>query len=360
MSQFARGRRATDAQAEEEIARRLHHLQVAAQVTVMPSASAPAAAAAPAKQPQLEHENRKEKFLIGGAAPVSDAPSGRVAQLGAFADVRVEQGRDGKRTVVKTYSPTNAQVAQHLQNELALAGRLRHPNIIGPDTVSKLDDGRVEIRMEYAAGGSLADYLKRAKYSSRDGRALPGEEAGALFIGLVDAVAYLHSNELAHGDLKLSNAMLDGPIVRLIDFGTCRRAAANSTEPPLPGTLAYTSPEAVDGLSHDGRRADVWALGVSLCNLLMRGDFPFVGRGEDGLIHSIKTARPTLPDGVSEEARDLIERMLAKEPARRISIGEVRGHPWTAACAARGKGSRDPMVATDYSASMRNLLKAER
>ena len=113
---------------------------------------------------QDEQEKRKDKFLLGGGGgSAPDAPAGRVAQLGAFANVRVEQA-GGRPRVKKTYDPQGDEVAlQHLKNELALAGRMRHPNIIGPDTIQKLPGNRVELSMDYAAGGSLADYVKRAK-----------------------------------------------------------------------------------------------------------------------------------------------------------------------------------------------------
>ena len=89
---------------------------------------------------------------------------------------------------MKTYNPQGDPIAlRHLHNELGLAGRIRHPNIIGPGTVTKLDGDRVEIEMDHADGGSLASYVKRAKYASRDASALPEAEAAALFVGIVDA-----------------------------------------------------------------------------------------------------------------------------------------------------------------------------
>jgi serine/threonine protein kinase len=106
--------------------------------------------------------------------------------------------------------------------------------------------------------------LHQERHACWDGSALPAEEAGALVIGVVDAISYLHSNELCHGDIKLSNVMMDGPIVRLIDFGTARHTRPSSAAPPpLPGTLPYTSPEALDGPPHDGRPAALWARAAS-------------------------------------------------------------------------------------------------
>ena len=156
---------------------------------------------------------RKEAFLNGAA--IAGAPADRVGD-GAFSIVRVcDDGPGRRKLAIKRYEPRGDAIAlQHLNNELALAGRIRHPNIIGPGAVRKLGGDCVEIQMEFASGGHLGEYVKRAKYSSRDGSAMSDVEAGALFVGLVDAVAYLHANGISHGDLKLSNAMLDGPIVR--------------------------------------------------------------------------------------------------------------------------------------------------
>lgn len=375
---------AAQQQANDEMQRRLQHLQVAKHVSAQQMQQqqmqrVQQADAPPRKQPLQQAGDwndaaqRKKDFLLG-SADAEVAPSGRVG-TGAFAAVRaVRGGAGGKQlSAVKTYDPQGDPIAlQHLRNELALAGRIRHPNILGPGKVTELGGGKVEIAMDYASGGSVADYVKRAKYASRDGSALPEAEAAALFIGLVDAVAYLHSSEVSHGDLKLGNAMLDDGIVRLIDFGTARhegkRAEAEGAGAVLAGTLPYLAPEALpkwsaaDGgrwlqLNYDGRPADVWALGVCLVNLLSCGDFPFVGADQEALQRAVTSSNPTLPERISDGARELIGAMLTKEPARRASVGKVRAHPWVAAAAKRGRQtSSDPMVATDFSAAFAHML----
>jgi len=318
-------------------------------------------------------EQRKQEVLAGSGE--GGTPYGPVG-TGAFAVVRAATGSDGSQVAIKTYNPQGDPIAQqHLRNEVALAGRMRHPNIIGPGTVAKLGGERVQITMDYADGGSLSDYIKRAKYGKRDVGALPDllpeGEAAALFVGIVDAVLYLHSCELSHGDLKLANVMLDRGIVRLIDFGTARhegtRAEREGSAAPLAGTIPYLAPEALPQwseprrawrtLSYDGRPADVWALGVLLVNLLTRGEFPFVGRDEEAVRAAITSGRPKLPERLSDAARGLIEAMLAKEPAHRPPASRVRAHPWLALAdaARRGVASADPMVATDYSAAFAHL-----
>ena len=171
---------------------------------------------------------------------------------------------------------------------------------------------------------------------------------------MVDAIAYLHANELEHGDIKLGNVLLDGRhVARLIDFGTCR-AASRPVGAALSGTLACMAPETLDGRpQYHGLPADVWSLGVLLYNLLSRGEYPFVGRDEEHLRENICTARLRLPEALSAPCQDLLDGMLAKDPKARLKIDDVARHPWVRSV--RGVQSRDPMVACDLSAHMRFL-----
>ena len=312
---------------------------------------------------------RKAAFLANGPMRAAD----RVVPIsGALATVRIFE-RDGQQYVAKTYDPhNNPGVKGHMDNEVALAGRLRHPNIIAPRCAVRLDDGRVELEMEYAGGGSLSDYVKRAKYAAGGHLGMPEQEAAALLLGLVDAISYLHSNGVAHGDVKLGNAMLDRGVVRLIDFGTATLPAQGGapapSEPPLCGTLAYTAPEALEAFfaaegavvrrPADSRPADVWALGVVLVNLLTLGDFPFVGRDEESMRQCISSAPPRLPAGLSDGCADVVGRMLSRDPRERITASALHRHPWIASVPR--VDSRDPMVASDVTAMLAHLMPAER
>ena len=361
---FSDADKAAYAQAEADRARRAHHLAVASAV----SQSAPAArdgVMPPAQMTAVDAAaQRKAAFLGNGAMSAAD----RVVPIsGAIATVRIVE-RDGQQLIAKMYDPTaSPSTKQHLDNELALAGRLRHPNIIAPRRAVRLDDGRVELEMEYASGGSLGDYVKRAKYAAGGHRGLAEREAAALLFGLVDAVHYLHGNGVVHGDVKLGNAMIDRAVVRLIDFGTASVIQQAGTSPPPPrlcGTLAYTPPEgleaffAPDGASGlapaDGRPGDIWALGVVLVNLLTLGDFPFAGRDEESLRAAISAGAPRLPAGLSESCAELLGSMLARDPRQRATAASVHRHPWLTSVPR--VDAADPMVATDISAHLAHLL----
>lgn len=104
-------------------------------------------------------------------------------------------------------------------------------------------------------------------------------EIKSLFKKIVEGVAYLHKNDIAHRDLKLGNIVLrDLEEPKIIDFGFARRGAHGNFESGC-GTASYMAPELLSN-TNTGKRAskgDVWALGVILYYLLVR-KYPFRGR----------------------------------------------------------------------------------
>ena len=365
--QLGEAQRAAAVQAEQDKARRAHHLAVAAAVSSQAHQPSHGVAAGSVQAAGDAAKQRKEAFLMGDAA----SPRERVVPIsGALASVSIVDVGSGKRQAVKTYDPIRSpSCRQHLENEVALAGRLRHPNILAPLSIERLADGRVALTMDYASGGSLADYVKRAKYAAR-GPLMVEREAAALLFGVVEAVCYLHANGISHGDLKPGNAMLDRGVVRLIDFGTASFAGT----PALPGTLAYTAPEALESYfasnstlappaavaatkPRDALAADCWALGILLHNILTFGEFAFGGRDEAALARAIGADEPKLPAGLSEHCRMLLTSTLNKAPHARPRADALRRLPWLASL--ERIDSADPMQATDVSQHLAHLAATD-
>ena len=274
-------------------------------------------------------KRRKAEFLLKGRVE-----SGAAANVGsgAFAQVQLRTAENGEQVVVKSYEGSeleqNPLALQHMRSELALAWKLSHPNIIAPRSVVRRGDC-VHVEMEYAAGGSLADLLKRAKYNAV---ALSDVDARRLFKQLVEGVGYLHGVGVAHGDIKPGNVMLDARgVARLIDFGTAQAGVTGLTDEVAAGTLAYMCPEAISGGQRDPKAGDVWALGVVLCNLLEQGAFPFEGKDEEALRHNICTAAPRLPAAADAACRALLGGMLNRTVTQRTPVEGVRAHPWLGA-----------------------------
>jgi serine/threonine-protein kinase len=190
-----------------------------------------------------------------------------------------------------------------------------------------LEDGRPWVAMELVDGVTLAEHL------GKKGSLAP-DEVAEIMVAIADALAPAHKKNVVHRDVKPDNVMLLGDgrarAIKLIDWGIAR--IANSTSVRLtqvdttPGTPHYMAPEQIRGHAVDSR-TDVYALGV-LAFELLTGKVPY--RGENSIEVVIKhlTAEPpsvaSVCPGVPAALDALILRMLAKDPARRPTVDEIR------------------------------------
>lgn len=196
---------------------------------------------------------------------------------------------------------------------------LRHPHIIELYEVLDTEEHTFLV-MEHAEGGSLQDYLEAHG-------PLTEREACAKFQQLVSALSHCHHQGIAHLDLKPDNILLDGENnIKLADFGLSLECA-NSLLYRFCGTVGFIAPEAYLLQCYDGRRMDMWSLGVVLY-ILLTGSMPFVGNDIWELRQKILKGEFHLPENLSEECQDLIKRLMTLNPWRRITIDSVMQHPW--------------------------------
>ncbi|KAF9908598.1 hypothetical protein BX616_000081 [Lobosporangium transversale] len=199
---------------------------------------------------------------------------------GSFSEVKMAvDTRTGDHVAIKVMSKAMIQSSDRLgisvRRESDLLKSIHHPNIIGFREVVETSL-QTCIVMDYASGGELFEYVadKRAKASEQD--------IQYIFAQIVDAVDYLHQNNIVHRDLKLENVLLEPrmdaplrPTVKLTDFGLAKVIEADT--PLLTtrcGSEDYAAPEIILGQPYDGREADIWSLGVMLYALLV-GFLPF-------------------------------------------------------------------------------------
>ncbi len=200
--------------------------------------------------------------------------------------------------------------------EARAAAALEHPNIVPIYDVGATEAGEMYLAMAYCPGESLKVRLARGP--------LPPREALGIASALADALEHAHGQGVVHRDLKPSNVLLgeDGR-VRLIDFGLAKLTETSvlSGSEQLAGTPAYMAPEQVTGDPVDGR-ADIWALGVVLYEMLS-GRRPFGGEHTHSILYAIVNTPPEpfeLPsDFTGGRVRPLLERALAKEPKERFA-----------------------------------------
>eukprot|EP00256_Glycine_max_P064302 XP_014634423.1 serine/threonine-protein kinase SAPK2 isoform X2 [Glycine max] len=162
------------------------------------------------------------------------------------------------------------------------------------------------------------------------------KEARYFFQQLISGVSYCHSMEICHRDLKLENTLLDGssaPRLKICDFGYSKSSVLHSQPKSTVGTPAYIAPEVLSRREYDGKVADVWSCGVTLYVMLV-GAYPFEDpedpRNFRKTLQRILSVHYSIPDYVriSKECRHLLSRIFVANPEKRITIPEIKMHPW--------------------------------
>ncbi|VAH85274.1 unnamed protein product [Triticum turgidum subsp. durum] len=201
---------------------------------------------------------------------------------------------------------------------------LIHPHIIRVYEVIETPKD-IFVVMEYCQNGELLDYIVEK------GR-LQEDEARRIFQQIISGVEYCHRNMVVHRDLKPENLLLDSKYnVKLVDFGLSNVMHDGHFLKTSCGSLNYAAPELISGNLYAGPEVDVWSCGVILYALLC-GKVPFEDDNIPKLFKKIKVRQNggfyILPSYLSDLAMDLIPRILVVDPMKRITIREIRDHPW--------------------------------
>jgi len=159
---------------------------------------------------------------------------------------------------------------------------------------------------------------------------LSERETLVIFLNVVKIVESLHRKEIVHRDLKLGNIVLDRRTQGVTLTNFCLGKHLMREDDLLKdqrGSPAYISPDVLSGKPYLGKPSDMWALGVVLYTMLY-GQFPFYDNVPQELFNKIKAADFAVPDDgrVSEDARNLIRRLLVTDPYARLKASQVRHH----------------------------------
>ena len=138
---------------------------------------------------------------------------------------------------------------------------------------------------------------------------------------------YLHANQVTHRDLKPENILLDKEkkIAKICDFGFSNTMKDGVFLYSTVGTETFMAPEILEGKHYEGSSVDIWSMGVILYAMIL-GDLPFYDERQAILYKKIKECKLEIPDTMDNEAKDLIKRMLQKNPLNRITIPEIKQH----------------------------------
>ena len=274
----------------------------------------------------------KKKCRIAESAPegpakLTDFALQAVLGTGTFGKVHLCLHTPSKQyycmKVLKKQTIYRFKQMDHIENEKLLLSQLRYPGIVQLFATFNTPDSLMML-MEYVPGGELFFYIR--KY----GR-LSEEVARFYAAELVVTLLHLHERQIVYRDLKPENILLDANgHLKLADFGFAKRVVDKTWT--MCGTPDYLAPEIIAGKGHD-TAVDWWSLGVLIFEMLV-GFPPFTDKDMSTLFRKIQEPEGLfIPPLVSQEAADLIMRLLVVDPSRRLGnihpdVSDIRTHPW--------------------------------
>lgn len=257
---------------------------------------------------------------------------------GSFGKVKLALSTADKRFYACKIIANNKKSpgSQSLANpeEQAVLRKLEHPNVVlHRDVLFDGEEDRYCVVVEYMARGVVMDSskLEGVKPLSEDG-------VREIMRDVVCGLEYMHHQRIVHRDLKPENLLRAGDgTVKISDFGEARMYDVSSTEQNknvAPGTPAFLSPELCMSdkspkAPAESYAADVWSLGATLFYMVY-GRAPFLAKSVFEIYDAICTQKLRFPDHpkISRKLKDLMKKMLTKEPKSRATLPEVARHAW--------------------------------
>ncbi|OMJ68125.1 hypothetical protein SteCoe_34511 [Stentor coeruleus] len=208
--------------------------------------------------------------------------------------------------------------------EVEILKSLDHPNILKVFEYFE-DQDKYYIVMEFCKYGDVFDRLQKVTK-------FPEPQSARITKQLLSALNYLHGQKIIHRDIKPENLLIssledNGEMkVKLIDFNI---ATLKKDKLESEGTLDYMAPEVFKG-NYD-EKCDIWGVGIILYALLC-GSLPFTGADDEEIERNITKGKFEISKGVwtgvSKECKDLVNKLLERNPKYRLTAAQALAHPW--------------------------------
>ncbi|KAF4984607.1 hypothetical protein FZEAL_244 [Fusarium zealandicum] len=239
---------------------------------------------------------------------------------------RMGPGRDGPFNAGPRAHETND--ALHLiREEIAIMKKLNHPNLVQLyEVLDDPEEDSVYMVLEMCRKGVV---MKVGL--DEQAEPYPEENCRCWFRDLILAIEYLHAQGVIHRDIKPDNLLLsDDDVLKVVDFGVSEmfEKPDNMRTAKSAGSPAFLPPE-LCGKHADvsGTAADIWSMGVSLY-CLKYGSIPFNRDDVMDMYDAIKSDMPQMPADENPDFVDLMQKVLEKDPEKRMTMDKLREHPW--------------------------------
>ena len=208
------------------------------------------------------------------------------------------------------------------KREINILKKMHHVNIVRTYEIISTDK-KYYILMDFCSKGELFNYIVERQHLSE-------EKSAFFYYQLINGIEYIHKKGICHRDLKPENLLLtEKNKLKIIDFGLSNYFRGNLLKTPC-GSPCYASPEMVMGNKYDGFCIDIWSSGIILYAMLC-GYLPFEEIENDEyneiLFRNIIKCNVEYPNEfISPVAKDLLSKILVKDPKKRITIEEIKSH----------------------------------
>ena len=261
-------------------------------------------------------------YSLNNFEPVIENGKQKVIGSGSYGKVFLAINKiDKKYYAIKRMQKKNLikalKTLKGIYNEIDIQSRINHKNIVKLYYVKESKDA-FDLVMEYARYGNLYLYIKKNSYLSE-------EKSFKYFIQVVNAIYFLHKNDLIHRDIKPENILMfnDG-IVKLCDFGWCARLDGGQRI-TFCGTVEYMSPEMVNKEEYS-KEIDIWSLGILLYEMT-HGYSPFKPDKAKfniyDVIDNIKIKDLKFANEISKECKELIIHLLDRDITKRYKVEDI-------------------------------------
>ena len=228
---------------------------------------------------------------------------------------------NNKLFAAKVYNKKNLE-KQKFMNEINIHKSLYHSNIVAFNNYFA-DKENIYILLELCQNQTLNELLKRRK-------TLTEIEVQCYLIQLIKALKYLHSRDIIHCNLKLQHLFLtDKMELKLGGFGSAINAFDKERKKVFYDSSNYIPPEILNNKEEYSYEVDIWSSGVILYTLLI-GNNPFEAKDIETTFKKIKINGYIFPKMaiISEEAKDLISKILVLDSSKRPSLDQILSHDY--------------------------------